>query len=196
MLRLRSGHLRRRQQRVQAFSRQISNEEVTDALLECQASLHSWGRANRVIFDAGKEETMVVATLGGAGGPVKLLRIQFDNKLRMATASHKCATSAALKTKALLRARRHFSTVDLVMLYKSHGLWFIEYRTAGRHFASTSVLQEIDDAQTRFLQQIELCEITALMNFNLAPLSARRDIAVLECIYRAALQQGPPPLWK
>ena len=82
------------------------------------------------------------------------------------------------------------------MLYKSHVLSFIKYRTAGIHFASTSVLQEIDDAQTRFLQQIGLCEISAFMNFNLAPLSARRDIAVLGCIHKAALQQGPPPLWK
>ena len=34
------------------------------------------------------------------------------------------------------------------------------------------------------------------MNFNLAPLSARRDIAILGCIHRAAKLQGPPSLWK
>ena len=179
-----------------AFSRQISNDEVIEALMECQASLHSWGRANRVIFDAGKEETMVVSTVGGTGGPVKLLGIEFDNKLIMSTAAHKCATSAALRTKALLRSRRYYSTVDLVMLYKSHVLSFIEYRTAGIHFASTSVLREIDDAQARFLQQIDVSEVSAFMNFNLAPLNARRDIGMLGCIHRAALQQGPPPLWK
>ena len=74
--------------------------------MECQASLHSWGRANRVIFDAGNEETMVISTVRGAGGPVKLLGIEFDNKLTMSTAAHKCATSVALKAKALFRARR------------------------------------------------------------------------------------------
>ena len=103
--------------------------------------LQSWGRANRVIFDAGKKETMVISTIGGTGGPVKLLGIDFDNKLVMSTASHKCATAAAYKTKALLRARRYYSTVCLVMLYKNHILLLIHYHTAGIYFAFTSVLQ-------------------------------------------------------
>ena len=135
---------------------------------------------------------MLIATVGGAGGPVKLFGIEFDNKLIMPTASHKCAAAAAFKTKALLRARRHYSTVDLVMLDKSHVLSFIEYCTAGIHFASTSALREIDDAQTRFLQQIKISDVSAFTNFNLAPLNARRNIALLRCIYRAALQQSPP----
>ena len=178
------------------YPRSMSNAAIMESLMECQASLHSWGRANRVIFDAGKEETMVISTVGGAGGPVKLLGIEFDNKLTMSTATHKCATSAALKAKALLRARRFYSTADLVMLYKSHILSFIEYRTAGIHFASTSVLNDIDDSQVRFLRQIGLTEVLAFMVFNLAPLSARRDIAMLGCIHRAVLLQGPPALWK
>ena len=82
------------------------------------------------------------------------------------------------------------------MLYKSHILSFIEYRTAGIHFASTSVLNDIDDSQVRFLRQIGLTEVLAFMVFNLAPLSARRDIAMLGCIHRAVLLQGPPALWK
>ena len=58
------------------------------------------GHANRVIFDAGKnEETIVISTTDGIGGPAKVLGIALDNKLIMSTASHKCATSAALKTK-------------------------------------------------------------------------------------------------
>ena len=43
----------------------MSNAAIMESLMECQASLHSWGRANRVIFDAGKEETMVISTVGG-----------------------------------------------------------------------------------------------------------------------------------
>ena len=38
------------------FHRHVANNVVLEQLLECQASLHAWGRANRVIFDAGKEE--------------------------------------------------------------------------------------------------------------------------------------------
>ena len=139
---------------------------------------------------------MVISTVDACGGPTKLLGIEFDNKLVMATASHKCATKAALKTRSLLRSRRYYNTVDLVMLYKSHVLSFIEYRTPGLHFASTSVLNEIDDVQSRFLHQLDISEGVAFMNFNLAPLTVRRDVSMLGCIHRAALCQGPPSLWR
>ena len=75
-------------------------------------------------------------------------------------------------------------------------LSYIEHRTAGVHFASTSVLKELDDVQVRFLHQLELSEESAFMNWNLAPLGVRRDIAMLGVIHRAAHQDGPPELWK
>ena len=178
------------------FHRHVANNVVLEQLLECQASLHAWGRANRVIFDAGKEDTMIVSTVDPLGGPIMLLGINFDNKLIMANAVHKCATTAAWKTRALLRTRRFYSTLDLVMMYKSHVLSYIEYRTPGIHFACTSVLQDIDDVQKRFLHQIELSEEIAFLEYNLAPLCVRRDIAILGCIHRAAMHQGPPALWK
>ena len=109
-----------------------------------------------MIFDAGKEDTMIVSTVDPLGGPIMLLGINFDNKLIMANAVHKCATTAAWKTRALLRTRRFYSTLDLVMMYKSHVLSYIEYPTPGIHFACTSVLQDIDDVQKRFLHEIDL----------------------------------------
>ncbi len=93
---------------------------------------------------------MIISTTDACGGPAKLLGIDFDNKLIMATAAHKCAKKAAWKSKSLLRVRRFYSTPDLVMLFKSHVLSFIEYRTAGIHFASTNVLVEVDDVLKRF----------------------------------------------
>ena len=139
---------------------------------------------------------MIISTVSAYGGPVKLLGIEFDNKLIMNTAAHKCATSAALKTRSLLRAHRYYSTADLEIMYKSHVLSFIEYRTPGLHFASTCILKQIDDVQARFLRQINVSEESAFMHFNLAPLTARRDIAILGCIHRAARQRGPPSLWQ
>ena len=139
---------------------------------------------------------MVISNVEGVGGPVKLLGVQFDNKLIMNTASTKCAKKAAFKLKSLLRCRRFYSTVDLVMLYKSHVLSFIEYRTPALHFASSSVLNEIDDVQVRFVREIGLSEEFAFMSFNLAPLQVRRDIAMLGVIHRAASRSGPPQLWR
>ena len=48
-------------------------------------------------------------------------------------------------------------------------------------------------AQTRC---VGVSEEDAFISFNLAPLCARRGIAILGCIHRASLQQGPPGLWK
>ena len=73
---------------------------------------------------------------------------------------------------------------------------FVESRTDGMHFASTNVLNEIDDVHSRFLRQLAVSEESAFSNFNLAPLSVRRDISILEIVLRAALDLGPPLLWK
>jgi hypothetical protein len=137
---------------------------------------------------------MIISNVAPHGGPAKLLGIEFDNKLIMASATHKCARKAAWKTKSLLRVRRFYTVLDLVVLYKSHVLSYIEYRTAGVHFASTSVLNGLDDVQRNFLRQLDLNEIDAFMSFNVAPLCVRRDIAVLGVIHRAALREGPPQL--
>ena len=179
-----------------AYPRSTSDALIMDDLRECQQQLHKWGRANRVTFDAGKEETMIVSRTSVCGGPAKILGIEFNSKLVMGTASHNCAAKAAWKIRSLLRIHRFYSVNDLILLYKAHVLSYIEYRTPGLHFASTSVLHEIDDVQSRFLRQINVSDEAAFDSFNLAPLSVRRDIAMLGVIHRAACCEGPPPLWR
>ena len=114
----------------------------------------------------------------------------------MHKAVHKCAIQASLKSRSLLRCRRFYNTADMIMLYKSNILCYIEYRTAGIHFACTSVLAEVDDVQSRFITQLELSEEAAFMHFNMALLCVRRDISILGVIHRAALRKGPPELLK
>ena len=48
--------------------------------------------------------------------------------------------------------------------------------------------------QARFLHRLGISGVNALMNFNLAPLSTRRDIAMLGVVHRAVLQEGPEQL--
>ncbi len=178
------------------FQRNISNTVIASEMRQCQRQLHTWGRANRVTFDAGKEDTMIVSTTDSSGGPVKLLGVEFDSKLLMNAASHKCASKAAWKTRSLLRVRRFYPSHELLLLYKSHVLSSIEYRTPGLHFASTSVLDKIDQVQSRCLRQLEISEEAAFDSFNLAPLRVRRDISILGVIHRAANAAGPPQLWQ
>ena len=70
---------------------------IESDIRSCQRSLHKGGQANRVVFDAGKEQSIVMSTTDPSGGPAKVLGIDFDSKLVMRTAAHKCATKAAWK---------------------------------------------------------------------------------------------------
>ena len=42
------------------FDGKLPSETVEEELEECQADLHQWGRANQVLFDAGKETRHVL----------------------------------------------------------------------------------------------------------------------------------------
>ena len=52
----------------------------------------------------------------------------------------------------------------------------------------------LDFVLTRFLRKVGISEIDAIVNFKLAPLASRRDIAMLGVIHRAVLGEGPPQL--
>ena len=83
---------------------------------------------------------------------------------------------------------------DLILHYKSQILSYLEYRTCAVTHAADSHLTVLDSVQRRFLQNISLNQDEAFQDYNLAPLSSRRDIANLGLIYRAILRQGPRQL--
>ena len=79
-----------------------------------------------------------------------------------------------------------------VLQYKQQVLSFIEYRTGAIYHATTTVLNQLDRTQDNFFRELGIDSTAALMDFNLAPLSMRRDIALLGILHRAALGEGPP----
>ncbi len=161
-----------------------------DAVLEmsaCQHSLHTWGRANQVVFDPVKESFALMRRTRALGENFKLLGITFDPQLLMHDGARKVATEAGWRLQAILRPRRFFSSPELVRLYKSLVLSYIESGTPGYYHASQSVLDCIDRVQRRFLREMQLSDEDALLNYRLAPLAARRDIAVLGFLHRASL---------
>ena len=91
---------------------------------------------------------MIILNVYACSGPTKLLGIEFDNRLLMYIAMHTCAKTTAWKTKSLLRARRFYNTVDMLMLYTSHVLSCMDCKPGGIHFVAASVLRELDDVQT------------------------------------------------
>ena len=79
----------------------------------------------------------------------------------------------------------------MIHLYKPKVLLYAEYRTVAIYHASVSLLHQVDRVQESFLEDVGIDAISAFLVFNLAPLSLRRDIAMLGLTHRTVLGQGP-----
>jgi hypothetical protein len=124
------------------------------------------------------------------GDSFTLLGVSFDPKLIMADSIHDCAVQASWKLRTLLKTRRYYNDSELIGLFKAHILAFLEYRTPAFYHASTTALLPLDRILAQFLKRIGITEIESLMNFNLAPLAVRRDIAMLGLIHRTLLKKA------
>ena len=76
--------------------------------------------------------------------------------------------------------------------YKSHILPYLKFATPAVFHATATTLEKLDKVQSIFLKEIGLTELEALEKYNLAPLSVRRDVALLGVVHRTVLGKGPP----
>lgn len=176
------------------FDGSIGNRYIYSESKRCQQALHVWGRANRVVFEPAKESFHILDCRQPSGENFKMLSVPFDLKLSMHAAAVEFASVAGWRLKTLLRARRYYDTKALVGLYKSHILSFIEGATPALFHAAPNVLKLIDDIQGSFLQQLEVSQLAAFLEYNLAPLSLRRDIAMLGVLFKVSHKKAPPPV--
>ena len=173
------------------FKSDISNTHVLHDLPLAEDSLHEWGRASQVTFDAAKGDFMIISRTDGFGDPIKLWGVRFDNKLNMDVAIAECVKEVAWNTRTVLRTARHHTDAKLLLFFKSHILSYIAYRTLAIYHASSTSLAPLDKVLPNFLSKCNISELDALLSFNLAPASTRRDIAILGLIHRAVLGRGP-----
>ena len=159
----------------------------------CQTKLHTWGRANQITFDSTKESTTIISRTKSEtyGEPFKMLGVVFDPGLYMDACISKLCCDAGWKIKSIRRTGRYFSKKEMIQLYKSKVLGYIECRTGAIYHATSSLLLRLDGLQRSFLQSLGLSEEEALFEFNLCPLETRRDIALLGVIHRSVLGLGP-----
>ena len=150
-----------------AYDRSISNAGIFADLQSRQIELHTWGRANRVTFDAGKEHFSVLSTTDAAGDNFKVLGIEFDPKLSMVACIQTCVHEAAWRYRSLLRTHRFFSDAELLGLFEAHVLSFVEYRTPAAYHAASSNLVPLNAVLSSFLRKVKISEIDALAHFKL-----------------------------
>ena len=98
------------------------------------------------------------------------------------------------KSRRILRARRFFSTADLVMQFKAHVWGIIESYVPAIYHAAPSSLEKVDGFQISFLSHLDLNEKDGFLHYGLAPLVLRRDIGMLGVLYKCAHNTAHPEL--
>ena len=130
----------------------------------------------------------------GEGESFKLLRTKFDSKLAMEEAVSSITKKTSPKLTALLRTKPYYNTAALVQSYKSHVLCLLEGSIGAVYSASESVLDPLDAVQARLLRELGLSPALAFLEYNLAPLGLRRDIAMLGLLFKCTHGLAHPDL--
>ena len=174
-----------------SFDREVEDSDILSDVDSCQESLHSWGRGNQVSFDANKESKHIVSRTRPSGENFTILGVCFDCKLLMTDAVETLVGECRWKLYKILRSQQFFKASEIIGLYKSQILSFIEYRTAAIYHCCTTALLHLDHIQERMLEAVGVSELDAFLHFNLAPLAMRRDLAMLGLIHRTVIGRGP-----
>ena len=150
------------------FDKDHDNGAVKDSMETCRRRVHSWGRCNRVSFDAGKEHLVILHPLSGEGETFRLLGCMVDVKLIMDKAIEKILSQVKPKVQAILRTRAHYATRDLIGQFKTHIWSLLEMHSGGIFHASDHLLDKFDDVQRRFLRELGVSEEDAYIAYNFA----------------------------
>ena len=170
----------------------MKNETALCLSSECQNAVHRWGDANGVSFDSSKESFHVLSRRNGWGELFKLLGVTFDSALSMDPEIHSLVQKCSWKVRTLLRAKKFYTVKEVIIEYKARVLSFLEYRTPAIYHAAGTLLHCVDNLQEHFLRELGVSSREALLLHNLAPLSSRRDIAMLGLIEKSVLGHAHP----
>ena len=78
--------------------------------------------------------------------------------------------------------------------FKTHVLCLLEGSTAAIFHAASSHLEKLNTLQRNFVTNVGLSEEEAFMDYNLAPLKLRRNIAALGFLHRVTLGLAHPDI--
>ena len=174
------------------FDRLENNAGAKRRMEVCRARVHTWGRCNRVSFDAGKEHLVVLHPISGEGETFRLLGCQVDVKLIMQQAIDKILTEIRPKVKAILRTRKHYDSKDLIGQFKTHIWSRMEMHNGAIFHASDYLLEKIERVQQGFLRDLEISEEEAYLNYNFAPPKLRRNIGILGLLHKRVVGVSHP----
>ena len=177
-----------------SFPGDTCNDIIYNELKDCQERVHSWGEVNRAIFGSTKEAFAILDLVSPVAEDFRMLGTWFDGKMSMRTNVEKMAGKAKSKVAALLNCSSFYSTHEMVRQFKTHVLGLLELNIGGFYHAVDTVQAELDQIQASFLRKLDVSAKEAFLIYNLAPLTTRRDIAMLGLLYRCVHEIAHPDL--
>ena len=136
------------------------------------------------MIDATKEAFCVLHRDDHFGAPFRLLGVDYDAQLTMNKYCKDLARRLRNKLAMLLNTKWFLTAPELVTQFKAHVLSLLELPTPAIYHAAPTYLQRVDDVQFSFLRAVGLSESEAFVNFNMAPLQMRRDLAMLGALHK------------
>jgi hypothetical protein len=171
----------------QQFDQRTPLNEVKNVLEKCRDRVHTWGKANRVSFDAAKEHFIVLHPSAGSGPAFKFLGPLIDTDLRMHSCIDHIMSEARAKITTIFRIRGFYDAAQLINHFKTHVWSLLEMNAAAILHAAISRLEKFDDAQIRFLRTIDITPEHAFLEYNLAPPKLRRNIPMPGMLHKRVL---------
>ena len=123
--------------------------------------------------------------------PFRVLNVLFDSQLSMGAAVYELALEAGWRLKALLRTSGCLSKAELVLLFKSQVLSYLDNASLCLLHLTEAAFAPLEAVQQAFLDHIEVAAEEALLSFGLPPLSTRRDMSGLTFLYRVSTGRVP-----
>ena len=112
----------------------------------------------------------------------------------MTKAIYEIFNIAQHRLRRVIRVSRFYNSSGVMRLYKSEVLSYIETFAPAVLHAAGSLLALLDGIQSSFLSTLGISDERALLDYRLAPLNCRRQIAVLGLPHRVALGLAPTSL--
>ena len=127
----------------------IPNSELHAEMRRCQHEFDKCVNANQVSFVAAKISKHILALHSEERHNFRLLGVPFDYALSMRDAVGEIVSEAAWKIASVLRSACFFTDDELVNLYRTKLISYLEYRTATICHVCGIVLVPLDKFQNR-----------------------------------------------
>ena len=178
------------------FPTETSEHIVFNEFKDIQARAHQWGHHHRVTFDPSKESFHIIHPLFDDESVFRLLGTMIDSALTMKPLIDALLAKTRPKSRAILRMKHLYDLNSLFEQFKMHVWSHFEYHNGAIIMAKNADRERIDRMQRGFLYQLGSNDTSAFVDFNFAPPSLRRAIAMLGFIHKRVQGTCHPALVK